>query len=294
MISHLLGLLILTVCDSHAARPAIVGEDDRKEWFEVADARLRELGRSTAVLIPKKDQLLEKTATGYRLVAGTPTHGEQDKLCPGETFSDQPSPGFCTTFLVAPDILATAGHCMEHGCESAYFVFDFLKKSAGSATTSFTGDQVFECERVLDIDKNTDWALVKLRRFVPGRAPFRLRASGEPALATPLAVLGYPRGLPLKIAAGAKVEENQNAEDIYFEANLDTFGGNSGSPVVNAVTHEVEGIFDVGFGELDEDADLVTGTTCRRLARRTEAEATPGWVSRTSNFRNAVAKWAMP
>ena len=51
--------------------------------------------------------------------------------------------------------------------------------------------------------------------------------------------MGHPSGLPLKYADGARVFETEND---YFSTNLDTFGGNSGSPVFNADTLEVEGI----------------------------------------------------
>ena len=43
-----------------------------------------------------------------------------------------------------------------------------------------------------------------------------------------------------KVAGGAKVRSNNNG--VYFVANLDTYGGNSGSAVFNLQTREVEGI----------------------------------------------------
>jgi ankyrin repeat protein len=53
-------------------------------------------------------------------------------------------------------------------------------------------------------------------------------------------VIGSPSGLPLKVASGAKVRDNLHP--FYFNANLDTFQGNSGSAVFNAETGVVEGI----------------------------------------------------
>ena len=40
-------------------------------------------------------------------------------------------------------------------------------------------------------------------------------------------IIGYPVGLPVKIADGAKVK---NLEKTYFTANLDSFGGKLSAP----------------------------------------------------------------
>ena len=53
-------------------------------------------------------------------------------------------------------------------------------------------------------------------------------------------VIGHPVGLPAKVAGGAIVRDN--TPNPFFVANLDTYGGNSGSPVFNSRTHRVEGI----------------------------------------------------
>ena len=53
-------------------------------------------------------------------------------------------------------------------------------------------------------------------------------------------MIGYPWGLPAKVAGGAKV--NDTAAEGYFTANLDAFGGNSGSVVINDRTGKAEGI----------------------------------------------------
>ncbi|MEZ4338606.1 MAG: hypothetical protein R3B82_18445 [Sandaracinaceae bacterium] len=50
----------------------------------------------------------------------------------------------------------------------------------------------------------------------------------------------HPCGLPKKIARQAWVTRDHAAS--WFETNLDTFGGNSGSPVFHASSHEVCGI----------------------------------------------------
>src|SRR5690606_13166453 len=86
------------------------------------------------------------------------------------------------------------------------------------------------------------------------RAPLSIRRSGSAQVGDELVVIGHPAGLPVKVAGGAQV---RHLERDYFIANLDTFGGNSGSAVFNVHTGEVEGI--LVRGELD----FITRNGCR-------------------------------
>jgi V8-like Glu-specific endopeptidase len=52
-------------------------------------------------------------------------------------------------------------------------------------------------------------------------------------------VIGHPTGLPTKLADGAVI---RSLKETYFIANLDTYGGNSGSAVFDANSGLVEGI----------------------------------------------------
>ena len=99
-----------------------------------------------------------------------------------------------------------------------------------------------------------DYAVVKLDRPVVGHNPLRLRQSGSLSVNDSIVVMGYPSGIPLKIAGGAKVRSLQSG---YFVANLDTYGGNSGSAVFNETTGEVEGILVRG------ETDFVSNGNCR-------------------------------
>jgi len=81
-----------------------------------------------------------------------------------------------------------------------------------------------------------------------------IRRDGKIAGNQPVHIIGHPVGLPAKYAAGAQVRDNSSA--AYFVANLDSFGGNSGSPVFNAETHFVEGVLVRG------DTDFVPHGQC--------------------------------
>ncbi len=68
-----------------------------------------------------------------------------------------------------------------------------------------------------------------------------------------LVVIGRPSGLPTKVADGAQV---RSVNDVFLVANLDTYGGNSGSAVFNAVTGVVEGILVRGDTDYVYNAQL--------------------------------------
>jgi hypothetical protein len=90
-----------------------------------------------------------------------------------------------------------------------------------------------------------DWALLRLGREVVGRNPLPLRQTGRVEDNQPLVVIGYPQGIPRKYDWGGTVQEN--TQYTFFQANLDTYGGNSGSAVLNLDTMTVEGILVRGF-----------------------------------------------
>ena len=60
-------------------------------------------------------------------------------------------------------------------------------------------------------------------------------------------MIGHPSGIPKKIAVNASIIENKHAQ--YFYTSLDSFQGNSGSPVFDFNSHKVIGI--LVSGELD-------------------------------------------
>ncbi|MEK6554242.1 MAG: serine protease, partial [Bdellovibrionota bacterium] len=180
-------------------------------------------------------------------------------LCKEEPFRDQLSLGFCSGFLVAPDTMVTAGHCIrtESACSSTSFVFGFNVQNAGAYPTETPADQVYKCAKLVNSvveSAGKDYAVVKLDRPVVGHNPLKLRQSGAIQVSDAVVVMGYPSGIPLKISGGAKVRSVQTG---FFVANLDTYGGNSGSAVFNETTGEVEGILVRG------EADFVTQGSCR-------------------------------
>lgn len=247
-ISLLSGLSVLS------KEKIVYGEDNRVEFHE-ASVKLQTIAKSVGGMIFKDGSISVGTD---KTMLNPKSLGTKMNLCEGEKFRDQPSSVSCTFFLVSKNIVVTAGHCMQgkDACADVSFLFDYKISSKDKrADVLVDNKNIYKCKKIISsklesVNKKAtfDYALVELDRDVTDRAPLKYRYQGRTDMNafedlkvdTPLTVIGHPSGLPLKIADGSKVVEITNKN--YFLADLDTFGGNSGSPVFNSVTNEVVGI----------------------------------------------------
>jgi len=128
---------------------------------------------------------------------------------------------------------------------------------------------------------DSDWALIRLDREVLNHAPLVTRRTGKIPDNRDLAIIGHTLGLPRKYADNAWVQENTSPGS--FQANLDTFIGNSGSPVINIDTYEVEGLLFAG------NPDFVADGNCDRSAQCPDTGC-PGWerATRVTEFSDLI------
>ncbi len=231
----------------------IIGEDDRRdEYSEDVSDKLREVARSTAVLI--ENQNLIDLGDGTTSVTAQ-TLRESYYMCSDENNVDQPTAGFCSAWLIAPDIMMTNGHCItsQSMCETSSFVFDFALTSEDASLDVIPTETVVSCERVLHWDNSsfcdTDFAVIKLSRPVTDREPVKVRHPEKDEFKKDnLAIIGHPFGLPRKYALnGQVVHEGSNA----FLTSHDIIGGNSGSAIFDAETGEVQGLISCGGSNFD-------------------------------------------
>jgi len=262
LISLLLLLNIQVFADSFKI---IYGEDDRFEPATLEGSRLELASKSVAAII--SNYSLKKIGQSIEIVALN--FGETTRYCPSVPYQGQPTAASCSSFLVAPDIVVTAGHCLktEWDCKSKSFVFDYRMDLLGSRVGPFdryrvSKNQVYGCKEILarKLDRNDtkeDWAIIKLDRKVSNRTPLNFRQYGKVEKNSKLSLMGFPNGLPLKIAINGKVRTNNKA--FYFVADIDAFHMNSGSPVINQDTLEVEGILVRG------EKDFTSNLGCKQL-----------------------------
>ncbi len=219
------------------------GSDERLDVWQIQDGLVLEnVGCVASIwesshLFAGEEGMLELDVKNF---------GRSYNLNVNEPFRHQPvSRGkLCTGFLVAEDIIATAGHCVNsHNLSALRIVFGYRMMDAWTPLTRVSADDVYQCVDIVRKEyqrdgKRSDWALVKLDRAVKGRPAARL-VDGDIARHQPIYVVGHPCGLPLKYAPGASVHR---VHDGYFVADLDVYSGNSGSPVFDRESGEVIGL----------------------------------------------------
>lgn len=251
------------------APQVIYGTDSRTESRLYPDAKFRELKKAVAIRV--QDFRLNQRESNPEITDFSKIllGDYAPDMCTSERFRNQYTLGNCTGFIVGEKTLVTAGHCMfsDTDCETYKWVFNF-----DDNTEEFKTSDIYSCKRILDqefeySDKQVrDFAVIELDRPVKGVKPLKFRKFGRPLLGTDLVVIGHPMGLPMKTADGAEVASLNEKEreqpwlslklrKNYLEANLDTYGGNSGSPVFNKRTGKVEGILIQGYDDFEWNMD---------------------------------------
>lgn len=255
IVLSVLASMSLSAFAGNTSIDVIYGEDNRKDVFESKDSALVELSKSTAAMIGSENL---KTSRAGEVEISAQTLEERG-ICKKERFSQQIAAANCSGFLVAPDVLVTAGHCIksDFDCQSYKWVFDFKVDHAEQGAVNVASSSVYSCKKIISrtLDQSTkdDYAVIQLDRKVTDRRPLTFRKKGKITTGSAIAVIGHPTGLPTKIADGANV---RNLNTKFFQANLDTYGGNSGSAVFNVRTGEVEGILVRGENDYVYDSNL--------------------------------------
>jgi V8-like Glu-specific endopeptidase len=244
------------------SQPVVFGTDNRIEYGAIRDGNQRRLADATAALFDlsavncangsdgggKADACTLSTSP-YR-VGATPTGSRP--LCQGVPFRNQPTGAFCTAFLIAPDLLATAGHCVcNFGvgagcpvCTGVRVVYGFNADASGqTVATTIPSSDVYTCTgSPTGVYTDTeDWAVMRMDRVVSNRIPLIVQYAGA-LVDGELAVIGHPDGLPLKFARDGWIRANDASDQVNFGSSADAFAGNSGSPVVNLLTGVAMGI----------------------------------------------------
>lgn len=221
----------------------IYGTDDRLDVYQETNPDRLAWAASVCALVDA-DDLTDNGDGTYTLATSAYQQGEI-LPCTGEAFANQPTASWCTGFVVNGDMIATAGHCVKASdLPFVRFVFGFEMVDATTPVLTFDADQVYTGTEIIarELTSEYDYAVVRTERPITSGVPLPLRNTGAIAVGTQVGVIGHPSGLPKKIAFGENTQVRKNDRPGFFYANLDTYGGNSGSPVFNAADGVVEGI----------------------------------------------------
>jgi V8-like Glu-specific endopeptidase len=232
----------------------VFGGDDRLEYGAASSGFQRWADSTAVAATPDTVTCINGTCTIHTKPWARDTESGMN-LCntvryfmqPRITFDDtKMSSGFCTVFLVAPNMVAGAAHCFaDTGTASlsvTKFVFGYKVNANGTIPTTVPESEVYGYGGAssFSTDPNDDWALIKLDRAVSNHPPLYVRHSASVALNKPLAIIGNPNGLPIKVSPTGNVTDTSSS--FAFGHNVDSFEGNSGSPVFDRSTGTVEGI----------------------------------------------------
>lgn len=217
--------------------------DDRMDFYEITDEKVKNNTDCVAAICMKDNLVDDKGFSTLR----NKNYGKAFNLCESEPFHNQPiaAGSLCTGFLVTDDMIVTAAHFVEgRTVTNLRIVFGFKMLDSSTPAIQVSNDNIYKGVKIPQIvyrsrmEDRVDWALVKLDRKVVGQSIATLSRK-KVFRGQPIYVIGHPVGLPMKYAPGASVE---HVNGTYFNAQLDIYSGNSGSPVFNSDTHEVIGM----------------------------------------------------
>jgi hypothetical protein len=139
-------------------------------------------------------------------------YGDYYNLCPSERFREQPIGSFCSSVLVAPDVIATAAHCIKGEIiADIRFVFGYHMRDTDTPNLVINKSDIYQGVEVIawQLDENTgsDWALIRLDRPVVNHRIAKIREAGTVSDGNALHIIGHPMGLPVKFAGGGMVRE---------------------------------------------------------------------------------------
>lgn len=254
---------------------AVFVEDDRENIEKTPYASL-----SSSVLAQvSSDKIKENDLDKIIPFVRVKNHYDRP-FCEGLRFEKESQAADCSGFYIGNGYLMSAGHCFvspdetvvdgkSELCTKKKWVTNYLISNTDQGGNTHVNDSdLYSCEKIV-VAKNTrdiDFAIVKIKGDLSRLQAVKLNFN-EVQRGDKVSLAGHPSGLPLKYTGGATVYSNSKSQS-YFKSDLDSFFGNSGSPIfdekLNVVAVLTAGEVDY---YLDEARDCVDLNVCNGVNR---------------------------
>ena len=244
---------------------------------------------------PDNDCVIVKSKPLYRRRVSV-EHG----ICKNSAYATQPS-AFCygSGFFAKKNVIATAAHVVVGpgiNLEDIRFIRGVYMERPGDFENQMVvhKSQVYRPvlrKAVLPASDyelfaaDSDWALLRVEPAYEDAAPIAAVPhvkikNKQVATGDPLYAIGHGLGLPVKVSFDGEVMDSQPSTANFYESKLTLLGGNSGSPVFCASTHELVGIYMRGVKKLQlaengkclvvkNDRNPYEGQECLRIHGKT-------------------------
>jgi V8-like Glu-specific endopeptidase len=244
--------------------PVIYGNDDRKDLYQVTNPLYRKLADSTVALVEAGN--ITQNSSGI-LALKSDTLMDIMGVCSTERFATQPSAAFCSGSLIGKNIVLTAGHCItdQESCNNTKMIFGYDVNQDGVFPKEAKESQTYGCKSIIHREQDgegADFGIIELDRNVTDHVPLKLadRANSTIENGAKLLMIGHPSGLPTKVDDGGKVRDN--SPNGFFVGTTDSYGGNSGSAVMNQTTGEIEGVLVRGENDFVSQGSCYISNVC--------------------------------
>jgi len=243
--------------------------DNRQDFFMVNNNQVKKNFLGVAGIVYTNDIINNNViiTESYKNLKFT-FKGEKKLLCTDVNFYEQDIAPFCTAFVISHDLIITAGHCLKDvNIDSIAFVFDLKLNSPNEKISEIDIDRIYYPKNIIEIKYDTinkiDYAIVELENSVPEERILTYSLEADYEIGLKNYIIGHPSGLPLKYAPDGFVTKKPWKN--YFQTNLNAFSGNSGSPIFDANTHQVIGVFIAGENKFNyySNQDCVDIIECK-------------------------------
>lgn len=168
-------------------------------------------------------------------------------------WKSQEAVAFCSGVLVSKNKVLTANHCIPslEACRDSLVVFGYEGEGASKKA------RAVKCSALVSKSASKlDYAVIQLAEEMSDIELPEVEQKSSLAVGEELYMLGHPLGALRKISTGRVRAEAQNGIII---ATLDSFEGNSGSPVFSAKTNKLIGISVAGESSFVASEDIESG-----------------------------------